>query len=87
MATTSIPKRNMRSQPTARITNLADRLTLSYKCQDNVAEEAYFRCLFKTTEWKHWERDVLSAIAARGCRFEVTKKFFGTLVTVTGKRI
>lgn len=76
----------MRNQPTSRITNLADKLKLSYKCQDNVAEEAYFRCLFKTTEWKHWEKDVLRVTTARGRAFEVTKKFFGTIVTVTGER-
>jgi len=87
MATTHLPKKSMRNQPTARITNYADKLSLSYKCQDNVVEEAFFKSLFQTTEWRLWEKNTLRVITARGRKFEVTKKFFGTLVTVTGKRI
>lgn len=90
MATTHLPKRSMRNVPTARITNYADKLTLSYKCEEKglpLGAEGFFKSLFQTTEWRLWEKNTLRVITARGRAFEVTKKFFGTLVTVTGKRI
>lgn len=90
MATTNIPKRNMRAVPTGRITNYSDKLSLSYKCEEKnlpLGTEGFFKSLFQTTEWRLWKKNTLCAITARGKAFEVTKKFFGVLVTVTGKRI
>lgn len=88
MATTHIPKRSMRNQPTKAICDFSHKLEVNYSCDlpESIATQCMLQ-LFLTTEFKQWEENAVNAIRRQGKTFTITRLFNGVSVSATGKRI
>lgn len=88
MATTHLPKRNMRNQPTKAICDFSRRLEVNYSCDlpESIATQCMLQ-LFLTSEFKRWEETAVNVIRRQGKPFTITRSFDGVSVSATGKRI
>ncbi len=81
MATTSIPKRSMRNQPTGNIADFSANLKLTYSM------DIAYASVVDTPEFKAWEATAVAKLARQGKNFELTGTVDGVSITVRGKRI
>lgn len=81
MATTHLPKRNMRNQPTKAICNFSDKLKVDFNVGDILL------ALTETNgEYSRWIQNV-QKVAKQGKPFRIENTVCGVHVVATGKRI